>query len=185
MKSSASRSQRSSAISSFSTRKYSPGKVAAMKGNADVVALLNDLLTHELTAVNQYLGHAKSCENWGYGRLAVRLHAQSIDERQHADLLIARILFLEGTPDLQRYETVQTGQTVREQLEHDLRLEHAAIAMLDGGIEKCRARGDNASEDLLTRILVSEQEDTHWLESQLELIRQIGEQNYLAQQINA
>lgn len=154
-----------------------------MKGNDEVLTLLDGLLTHELTAVNQYLLHAETCANWGYANLAAKLREQSKDETEHANQLIERMLFLEGAPNLQRYDTVHAGATVKEQLEHDLRLEYAAIAMLNDGIAKTRACADNATENLLTTILVSEQDDTQWLESQLELIRQVGEQNYLAQQI--
>jgi bacterioferritin len=154
-----------------------------MKGTDEVLALLTQLLTHELTAINQYLLHASTCENWGYEGLAAKLQEQVTDERHHADMVIDRILFLDGTPNMQRYDAIHPGQTVAEQLEHALRLELAVIAMLNEGIARCRACGDNATEDLLTKILVSEEDDTQWLESQLELIRQVGEQNYLAQQI--
>ena len=154
-----------------------------MQGNAEVLALLNELLRHELTAINQYLLHAETCGRWGYEQLASKLREESAGEREHADMLIERILFLDGVPDLQRYDTIRPGDTVKAQLEHDVQLEYAAIAKLNDGIAKCRACGDNATEDLLTKILASEQDDTQWLESQLELIRQVGEQNYLAQRI--
>jgi bacterioferritin len=154
-----------------------------MKGNEEVLNLLNQLLTNELTAVNQYFVHAKMCENWGYARLAERVRAESIDEMRHADLVITRILFLEGVPNLQRYHKLHVGETVREQLESDLQVEYAAIAFLNQGVEAARKAGDNATEDLMTKILVSEEEHTDWIESQLELMRQVGEQNYLAQQI--
>jgi bacterioferritin len=154
-----------------------------MKGNEEVLTLLNSLLTNELTAINQYFIHAKMCENWGYERLATKIRAESIDEMRHADMVIDRILFLEGVPNLQRYHKLRVGETVKEQLESDLQLEYAAIAELNKGVEACRKAGDNASEDLFTRILVSEEEHTDWLETQLELIRQVGEQNYLAQQL--
>ena len=154
-----------------------------MKGNEEVLNLLNQLLTNELTAINQYFVHAKMCENWGYARLAKKVRAESIDEMRHADLVITRILFLEGVPNLQRYHKLHVGETVREQLESDLQVEYAAIAFLNQGIEAARKAGDNATEDLMTKILVSEEEHTDWVESQLELMRQVGEQNYLAQQI--
>jgi bacterioferritin len=154
-----------------------------MKGNEEVLNLLNQLLTNELTAINQYFVHAKMCENWGYARLAERVRAESIDEMRHADLVITRILFLEGVPNLQRYHKLHVGETVREQLESDLQVEYAAIAFLNQGVEAARKAGDNATEDLMTKILVSEEEHTDWIESQLELMRQVGEQNYLAQQI--
>lgn len=155
-----------------------------MKGNEEVLSLLNQLLTNELTAINQYFIHAKMCENWGYSRLAAKIREESIDEMRHADQVITRILFLDGIPNLQRYHKLHVGQTVKEQLESDRELEYAAIAFLNQGIKQTREINDNATEDLLTKILVSEEEHTDWLETQLELIRQVGEQNYLAQQIN-
>jgi bacterioferritin len=155
-----------------------------MKGNEEVLMLLNQLLTNELTAINQYFIHAKMCQNWGFDRLAAKIREESIDEMRHAELVIDRILFLEGVPNLQRYHKLHVGETVKEQLESDLQLEYAAIAALNQGVAKTREYGDNASEDLFTRILVSEEAHTDWLETQLELIRQVGEQNYLSQQIN-
>lgn len=155
----------------------------SMKGNDQILQLLNDLLTNELTAINQYFVHAKMCENWGYERLAHKIREESIDEMKHADQLISRILFLEGVPNLQKLNKLRVGETVKEQLESDLQLEYAAIGYLNQGIATARSIGDNATEDLFTRILVSEEEHTDWLETQLELIRQVGEQNYLTQQI--
>lgn len=154
-----------------------------MRGNDEILALLGELLANELTAINQYILHAATCADWGYHRLADKLREESGGERGHADLLIERILFLEGVPDLMRYHPIQRGQTVREMLEHDLAMEYAAIAALDAGIATARARGDHATEDLLTRILVAEQDDTQWIEAQLALMRQVGEANYLAQQL--
>ena len=154
-----------------------------MKGNEEVLMLLNQLLTNELTAINQYFVHAKMCENWGYKRLYKKLSAESIDEMKHADQVISRILFLEGVPNLQALGKLRVGETVKEQMESDLQLEYSAINFLNQGIAACRAAADNASEDLFTRILVSEEAHTDWIETQLELIRQVGEQNYLTQQI--
>ncbi|MBA3456575.1 MAG: bacterioferritin [Deltaproteobacteria bacterium] len=154
-----------------------------MKGNEEVLSLLNQLLTNELTAINQYFIHAKMCENWGYDRLAAKVREESIDEMRHADLVISRILFLEGVPNLQRYHKLRVGETVKEQLESDLQIEYAAIQFLNQAIEVTRKTGDNATEDLMTKILVGEEQHTDWLETQLELIRQVGEQNYLAQQM--
>ena len=155
-----------------------------MKGNEEVLTLLNNLLTNELTAINQYFVHAKMCENWGFERLAHKIREESIDEMRHADQVISRILFLEGVPNLQRLHKLNVGETVREQLESDLQLEYGAIAFLNQGIDAARKANDNASEDMMTKILVAEEEHTDWIETQLELIRQVGEQNYLAQQIN-
>jgi bacterioferritin len=154
-----------------------------MKGNEEVLELLNQLLTNELTAINQYFIHAKMCKNWGYDRLAHKLRDESIDEMKHADQVIERILFLEGVPNLQRLHKLRVGETVKEQLESDLQLEYSAIAFLNQGIAAARKASDNATEDLMTKILVSEEEHTDWIETQLELIRQVGEQNYLSQQI--
>ena len=154
-----------------------------MKGDPQIIDALNEVLTAELTAINQYYIHAKMCENWGYDRLAHKLREESIDEMKHADLVISRILFLEGVPNLQAYNKLRVGETVKEQLESDLGVEYSAIAFLNQGIAAARAAGDNATEDMMTKILVSEEEHTDWLETQLELIRQVGEQNYLAQQI--
>jgi bacterioferritin len=154
-----------------------------MKGNEEVLILLNQLLTNELTAINQYFIHAKMCDNWGYDRLAGKLREESIDEMRHAEQVIDRILFLEGVPNMQRYHKLHVGETVKEQLESDLQLEYAAIAFLNQGIEAARKANDNTTEEMMTKILVSEEEHTDWIETQLELIRQVGDQNYLAQQI--
>jgi bacterioferritin len=154
-----------------------------MKGNEEVLMLLNQLLTNELTAINQYFIHAKMCENWGYERLAAKLREESIDEMRHADEVIGRILFLQGVPNLQRYHKLHVGETVKEQLDSDLQLEYAAIAFLNQGIKTSRDAGDNATEAMMTKILVSEEAHTDWIETQIELIRQVGEQNYLAQQM--
>jgi bacterioferritin len=154
-----------------------------MKGDAAILTLLNELLTNELTAINQYLIHSKLCAHTGYHRLAAKFHEESLDELAHAEAIIARILFLDGEPNLARYHELGTGKTVREQLEDDLKLELAAIQTLNTGITAARAAKDNASEDLMTKILVAEENGVDWIETQLELIRQIGEQNYLAQQL--
>lgn len=154
-----------------------------MKGNDEVIRLLNELLTNELSAINQYFIHSKMCANWGLDRLAGKIRAESIDEMRHADEVISRILYLEGVPNLQRLHKLQVGETVREQLQSDLDLEHRAIKFLNDGIDAARKVGDNGSEDLMKKILVAEEEHTDWLETQLELIKQVGEQNYLAQQM--
>jgi len=155
-----------------------------MKSNEEVLTLLNNLLTNELTAINQYFVHAKMCENWGFERLAHKIREESIDEMRHADQVISRILFLEGVPNLQRYHKLRVGETVKEQLESDLQLEYSAIKFLNEGVTAARKIGDTGSEELIRKILVGEEEHTDWLESQLELIRQVGEQNYLAQQMH-
>src|SRR5215831_1778529 len=151
-----------------------------MKGNEKVVTLLNDVLTHELTSVNQYFVHARMCENWGYGRLWKKIREESIEEMQHADHLIARILYLEGVPNLQRLEKVRVGETVPEQLRLDLDVEKKAVKMLNDGMELCRSLGDGGSRQLLEDILVSEEKHANWLEAQLTLIQQMGESSYLS-----
>ncbi|HUF84526.1 MAG TPA: bacterioferritin [Acidimicrobiia bacterium] len=155
-----------------------------MRGSEAVVELLNEVLTAELTAVNQYFVHAKMCENWGYHRLAHHARDESIGEMKDADHLIERILYLESAPNLQRLGTVSVGETVPEQLGLDLELERVAIERLNRGIALCVAEGDNGSRELLEDILEGEEDHADWLESQLELIRQVGEAHYLAQQIH-
>lgn len=156
-----------------------------MKGNDKIIEKLNEVLTAELTAINQYFIHAKMCANWGYARLAGKIRAESIDEMKHADTLIERILYLDGIPNLQRLYKVNVGETVKEQFELDLELEKVAIARLNDGVAMCRDLGDNGSRELLEHMLVSEEEHADWLETQLELMKQVGEQNYMAQQINS
>jgi bacterioferritin len=154
-----------------------------MRGSERIIAALNDVLTAELTAVNQYFIHARMCENWGYQRLWKKVRAESIGEMKHADQLIARILYLEGVPNLQRLGKVNVGQTVLEQLKLDLEVEKAAVKALNAGIELSRSLDDNGSRELLERILVAEEDHANWIEAQLTLIAQAGEANYLAQQI--
>ncbi|WP_394827469.1 bacterioferritin [Pendulispora albinea] len=154
-----------------------------MKGQKEVIDLLNEILTGELTTINQYFLHARMCENWGYQRLNEKIYKESIDEMKHADKLIKRILFLEGLPNVQRLGKINIGQNVPEILKNDLAAEQAAVKLLNDGVQLCRDRKDNASEDLVKDILVSEEEHIDWLESQLELISQVGEAHYLAQQI--
>ena len=154
-----------------------------MRGQDQVLTALNDVLTAELTAVNQYFVHARMCENWGYARLWKKVRAESIDEMKHADALIARILYLEGVPTLQRLGKVNVGQTVPEQFRLDLEVEKAAVTALNAAVELCRSLGDNGSRELLEGILLAEEEHANWLEAQLTLIAQAGEANYLAQQI--
>jgi len=154
-----------------------------MKGNDQVIDILNEVLTGELTAINQYFIHAKMCHNWGYERLHKKVRAESIDEMKHAEALIERVLYLDGVPNIQRLWKVQVGQTVKEQLNADLGVEKKAIELLNRGVELARSLADNGSRELLEKILVSEEEHADWLEAQLTLIEQTGEANYLAQQI--
>ena len=154
-----------------------------MKGHDQVVAMLNDVLTAELTAINQYFIHARMCENWGYQRLWHKLRAESIGEMKDADRLIERILYLEGVPNLQKLGKINVGETVKEQLGLDLEVERSAIKALNNAIELCRSLGDNGSRELLEDLLTGEEEHANWLEAQLTLVAQVGEANYLAQQI--
>ena len=154
-----------------------------MRGHEQIITALNDVLTAELTAVNQYFVHARMCENWGYQRLWTKIRAESIGEMKHADALIQRILYLEGVPNLQRLGKVNVGQTVSEQLALDLEVEKVAIKALNTAIELCRSLGDNGSRELLEQMLRGEEDHANWLEAQLSLIAQVGEGNYLAQQI--
>jgi len=154
-----------------------------MKGDSQVIALLNEVLTAELTAVNQYWVHGRMCENWGYQRLWKKIREESIEEMKHADELVARILFLEGVPNLQKLGKVNVGQTVPEQFQLDLQVEYEAVKRINEGIEQCRAKGDSGSREILEHMLVDEEEHVSWLEAQKELIGQVGEQNYLAEQI--
>jgi bacterioferritin len=155
-----------------------------MRGNDQILEILNDVLTAELTAVNQYFLHAKLCEHWGYGRLADHVRHESIDEMKHADQVTDRILFLDGIPNYQRYFPLRIGETVPEQFESDLQLEYTAIERLNAGVRVAVEVGDNGTRELLAGILVSEEEHADWLETQLETIRQIGTELYLAQQLH-
>jgi bacterioferritin len=156
-----------------------------MKGNREVIDLLNEVLAGELVAINQYFLHARMLKNWGYLRLAEKVKHESIDEMKHADQLIERILFLDGLPNLQRLDKINIGQTVPEQFKSDLELEYRAVKRLNDGVQLCRERGDNASEDLLKRILISEEEHADWLETQLRLVAELGDKTYLAEQLHA
>jgi bacterioferritin len=154
-----------------------------MRGHERIIALLNDVLTAELTAINQYFIHAKMCDNWGYDRLEKRLRDESFGEMKHADRLIERILYLDGVPNMQRLGKVNVGETVPEQLRLDLELERAAIKLLNDGVETSRALGDNGTRHLLEEILGGEEDHVNWIEAQFAQIQQMGEAHYLAQQV--
>jgi len=154
-----------------------------MKGDKQVITLLNDVLTAELTAVNQYFLHARLCHHWGYERLYERVRKESIGEMKHADELIERILYLEGMPNVQRYGKVDVGQTVPEQFQLDLQVEYDAVKRLNEGIEACRTAGDNGTRTLLERILHEEEAHVDWLETQQETIKQVGTESYLSEQL--
>ena len=154
-----------------------------MKGDPRIIDLLNEVLTGELTAVSQYFLHAKMCMNWGYDYLGKKIYEESIDEMKHADKLVERILFLEGLPNLQKLGKLSIGQSVIEILKSDLALETQTVPRLNDSIKTCRDAGDNGSEALLTVILVASEGHVDWLESQLALVKQVGEAHFLAQQI--
>jgi bacterioferritin len=155
-----------------------------MKGDTNVIDLLNEVLTGELTAINQYFLHSRICKNWGYKKLADYLYKESLDEMRHADKLIERILYLEGLPNVQRLSKVNVGQSVPEIFKNDYAVELVAVPLLKKGIKLCRDVSDNVSEALLLHILSAEEEHVDWIEAQFELLKQVGEQNYLAQQMH-
>jgi bacterioferritin len=155
-----------------------------MRGNADVITALNDVLTAELTAINQYFVHYKMCENWGYKKLAANKRGESIEEMKHADDVIERILFLDGTPNMQRLFPIRVGENPVEQHKLDLAVELEAVKRLNESVALAREIGDNGSRELLERILVEEEESVDWLEAQLHLVEQVGVENYLSEQIH-
>lgn len=154
-----------------------------MKGDKQVIALLNDVLTAELTAINQYWLHARLCGHWGYDRLEEKIRKESLEEMKHADALVERILYLDGLPNLQKLGKVNVGQTVPEQFQLDLAVEYEAVKRLNDGIEAARAAGDNGTRDLLETMLRDEEEHVDWLETQQEAIKQVGLERYLAEQL--
>jgi len=155
-----------------------------MKGNPEVIAVLSEVLKAELTAINQYFLHAEMCENWGYQRMAKHTRKESIEEMQHAEKLMERILYLDGTPNMSEYFKIMIGKDVATQLKNDLQLEYDAVKRLNKGITLCRDLGDNGSRDLLQHILEDEEEHIDWLEGQLHAIGEMGIENYLAQQLH-
>lgn len=156
-----------------------------MQGDAKVIEHLNTALGNELVAINQYFLHHKMYANWGYKELAEHERAESIDEMKHADRLIERILFLEGLPNLQKLGKLHVGQTPKETIECDLKLERTALPDLQAAIAYSEKVGDYASRDLFAEILRSEEEHIDWLETQLSLIGQVGLENYLQTHIRS
>jgi bacterioferritin len=154
-----------------------------MRGNPKVIEELNAALKEELTAINQYFLHAEMCENWKYNKLGEYIKKQSIDEMKHAEILIERILFLDGMPNMTELLQINVGQNVKEQLESDLKLEINAVSMYNASIQVARDEGDNASRELFERLLKDEEAHVDWLESQLHQIQEIGYERYLSQQI--
>ena len=152
--------------------------------NKRVIDVLNEVLTSELTSISQYFLHAEMCRNWGYEYLYKHIRKESIDEMRHAEAVIERVLFLNGVPNVQRLGKINIGETVAEQFTSDLGLEYEALKRLNEGIKVCDEEKDAGSRELLESILKSEEGHVDWLESQVELIKQVGEPNYLAQQIH-
>ena len=152
-----------------------------MRGNDKVIAELNEALREELTAINQYFVHAEMCHNWGYHKLGSYIRKQAIDEMKHAEMLIERILFLDGTPKME-YLDLNIGQTVKDQLAADLKLEVNAVAMYNKAIQVSRDARDDASRELFTKLLKDEEEHVDWLEAQAHMIKEMGYERYLSNQ---
>jgi len=155
-----------------------------VRGDPEIIEMLNDVLTAELTTINQYFVDAKMFANWGYERLADKFRDESIDEMKDAEELIERILYLDGTPNLQRLNPVRVGETPVEKLTLALEGETEAIDRLNRGVALAREKGDTGTRDVLAEILHGEEEFADWLEQQFELIRQVGDALYLSQQIH-
>jgi bacterioferritin len=155
-----------------------------VRGDAQILEVLNEILTAELTGINQYFVHSKMCENWGYKRLAKKKWDESIDEMKHADSVIERILFLEGTPNMQRLNHVRIGEDAVEQHRLDLAMEHEAVERYNRAIALCIQKNDAGTREMLEHILESEEEGVDWLEAQLHIVDEIGKERYLAEQIH-
>jgi bacterioferritin len=154
-----------------------------MKGDQAVIAFLNDVLKAELTAINQYFLHAEMCDNWGYERMAKLIKKESIEEMVHAEKLMERILYLDGTPNMTDYFKINIGATLEQQLKNDLELEYTAVKRLNDGIQLCLKMNDGGSRELAEKILSDEEHHIDWLEAQLHAISEMGYPNYLAQQL--
>ena len=154
-----------------------------MKGNEKIIAILNEFLADELTAISQYMVHSEMCANWGYDKLHEAVEKRAIGEMKHAEKLIARILFLEGQPVVSHLNKMDIGATVEAQLKHDLDAEAGAIKAYNDGIRLCLDLGDNGSRELIEDNLKDEEEHLDWLEAQLDQINQMGLQNYLLAQV--
>jgi bacterioferritin len=154
-----------------------------MKGSDKVIEALNSVLTKELTAINQYFLHARMLQNWGLEKLGKLEYEASIDEMKHADMVIKRILFLEGLPNLQKLNKLKIGQNVQEVIEADLEVEYDAVPHLKKCIQMAEAELDYASRDLFLEILKSEEHHIDWLETQRDLLKSVGQQNYMQSQM--
>jgi bacterioferritin len=160
------------------------GEFREMKGNPKVIEGLNEALHEELVAINQYFLHAEMCENWHYDRLGELIKKESIGEMKHAEVLIERILFLDGTPNLSEPIALTVGKNVKEQIESDLKLEIDAVGMYNRLAEMARQEGDNASRELFERLLRDEEEHVDFLEAQVHQMKELGYERYLSQQIS-
>jgi bacterioferritin len=149
-----------------------------MKGKKEVIEVLNDALKHELTAVNQYWLHYRLLDDWGYTKLAKKEREESIEEMQHADKLVSRIIFLEGHPNMQHLAPLMIGQNLKEVLECDLRAEYSAQDLYTKGRQICNQAGDYVSEEIFKNLLIDEEGHIDFIETQLELLGKIGIQNY-------
>ena len=158
-------------------------ELATMKGNPQVIDALNRALTIELTAINQYFCQAKMCQNWGFLHLYKKHYEESIGEMKHAEKIIERILFLEGVPEIARYDVIRVGTDVKEQFEYDLALEMNGVKTYNQAIELCSQLKDNGTRELIEPILTESEEHVDWLETQLSLIEAVGLQNYLQKQM--
>lgn len=156
-----------------------------MKGDEQVIEALNAGLTIELTAINQYFIHSKMCRDWGLDRLADYFHGESIEEMKHAEEVIDRILFLDGVPEIARYDVIRVGQKPEDQIKNNLALEHKGVATYNEAIQLCIEKKDAGSRELMERMVVESEESIDWCEAQLELIELTGLERYLAQQINS
>ena len=154
-----------------------------MQGKQAVIDVLNAGLTIELTAINQYFCQSKMCRNWGLNKLADKHYVESMGEMKHAEMLIDRILFLEGVPEIARYDVIRVGTTVEEQFANDLDLETKGVHAYNAAIQVCLNENDSGSRELLAGILVESEEHVDWLEMQIDLISKIGIQHYMAQQM--
>jgi bacterioferritin len=154
-----------------------------MQGDPLVLEALNRALTIELTAINQYFCQSKMCMNWGYRKLGKKHYEESLGEMKHAEILIERILFLEGVPEIARYDVIRVGADVKEQFENDLKLELGGVKHYNAAIDLCMKQKDNGTREVLAPILTESEEHVDWLETQLGLIDQIGLQNYLSEQM--
>jgi bacterioferritin len=154
-----------------------------MKVDAAIIEALNDVLTAELTAINQYFIHYKMCADWNYDRLAKAFRDESMEEMQHADKVIDRILYLDGLPNMQRYGNVLVGETVKEMHDVDLQIEKTHVDRLNKAIVLCRDKDDNGTRMLIEEILRDTEEAVDWIEAEQDQIEQMGIENYLAQQV--